>query len=75
MALPPNKFRTLSFYLDFDEEVDYASDTNVYGDEGTSSYSFVPGARPLSALKSFVKSGNNTAPGAQHYTIDAGKTS
>ena len=34
MASPPNESRTLASYLDFDEDVDYGSDTNVPEDEG-----------------------------------------
>ena len=35
MSSPPHESTTLSAYLDLDEKVDYGSDTNVPGDEGT----------------------------------------
>ena len=71
MALPPNESRTLSSYLDFDEDVDYGSDTSVHGDDGISSHSAVPEARPLTASNPFVERGDITAPVAQHHTTDA----
>ena len=73
MASPPNESRTLSSYVDFDEDVDYVSDTNVPEDEGISSYSAVSEARPNTALNPFVERGETTALVAQHHTTDAGE--
>ena len=71
MASPPNESRTLSSYLDFDEDVNYGSDTRVPGDDGISSHSAVSEDRPLTAPNLFVERGETTAPGAQHHTTDA----
>ena len=57
MASPPNESRNLASYLDFDEDVYYGSDTNVPGDEGISSHSFVTEARPLTAPNILVERG------------------
>ena len=61
MASPPNESRTLSSYLDFDEDVDYGSDTSVPGDDGISSHSAVSEARPVTAPNPFVERGETTA--------------
>ena len=71
MASPPHESRTLSSYLDFDEDVDYGSDTSVPGDDGISSHSAVSKARPLTAPNPFAERGETTAPGAQHHTTDS----
>ena len=83
MASAPNESQTLSSYLDFDEDVDYGSDTSVPGDDGISSHSAVFEARPLTAPNPFVERGETTAPnpfvergettapGVQHHTTDA----
>ena len=71
MESPPNESRTLSSYLDFDEDVDYGSDTSVPGYDGISSHSAVSDARPQTAPNPFVERGETTAPGAQHHTTDA----
>ena len=71
MASPPHESRTLSSYLDFDEDVDYGSDTNVPGDDGISSHSAVSEARPLTAPNTFANRGGTTAPVAQHHTTGA----
>ena len=71
MLSPPNESRTLISYLDFDEDVDYGSDTSVPGDDGISSHSAVSEARPLTAPNPFVERGETTAPGVQHHTTDA----
>ena len=64
---------TLSSYLGLDEEVDYGSDTNVLGDEGTSSSSPVPKVQPLTALNPFAERGETTVPVAQHHATDTGE--
>ena len=71
MASPSNESRTLSSYLDFDEDVDYGSDNSVPGDDGISSHSAVSEARPLTAPNPFVERGETKAPGTQHHTTDA----
>ena len=71
MASLPHESRTLSSYLDFDEDVDYSSDTSVPGDDGISSHSAVSEARPLTAPNPFAIRGVTTAPGAQHHTTGA----
>ena len=71
MESPPNESRTVSSYLDFDEDVDNVSDTSVPGDDGISSHSAVSEARPLTAPNPFVERGETTAPGARYHTTDA----
>ena len=71
MASPPNESRTLSSYLDFDEDVNCGSDTSVPGDDGISSHSAVSEAQPITVPNSFVERGKTTAPGAQHHTTYA----
>ena len=73
MASPPNESRTLASYLDFDEDVDYGSESNVPGDEGISSHSHVSEDRPLTALNPFVERGEATTLVAQHHATDAGE--
>ena len=72
MASSPNESQTLFSYLEFDDDADYGSDTNVHGDERTLSHSPVPEVRPLSALNPLVKRNDTTAPETQHHTTDAG---
>ena len=71
MASPPHESRTHSPYLDFDEEVNYGSDTNFHGYDGISCRSAVSNARPLTAPNSYVKRGETTAPRAQDHTTDS----
>ncbi|CAI5712939.1 unnamed protein product [Hyaloperonospora brassicae] len=59
MALPPNESRSLSSYLDFDDDVDYGSDTSVHGDDGISSHSAVTEAHPHTASIPFVERDEN----------------
>ena len=73
MASPPNESRTLSSYVDFDEDVDYGSDINVPGDDAISSHSAVSMARPLTSPNPFVERGETTEQVAQHHTTYAGE--
>ena len=73
MTSPPHESTNLSSYLGIYEEVDYGSNTNVHGDEGTLSDPPVPEFRPLTAPNSFVERGETTAPVAQHHAADAGE--
>ena len=70
MASPPNESRTLASYLDFDEDVDYGSDTDVPGDEGIASYCPVSEVRPLTSPNPIVERAETTAPVAQHHAKD-----
>ena len=73
MASTPHKNRTLSSYLEFDEDVDYGSDTNVHGDEGTLFNPTLPDKRPLTAPNPFVERGETTVPVAQRHETGAGE--
>ena len=68
MASPPHEPSTLFSYLNIDEEVDYGSDTNVPGEESTTSDSPVQEARPHTAPNPFVEHGEANAPLEPHQT-------
>ena len=71
MASPLNEPRTVSSYLDFDEDVDYGIDTSVPIDDGIPSHFAVSEARPLQEPNPFDERGETTAPGEQHHTTHA----
>ena len=70
MASLPHESRTFLPYLEFDEDVDHDSDTDVQGDERTLFKSLVTEVRPLSANNPFVERGETTVPLAQHHATD-----
>ena len=73
MASPPNESRTLASYLNFNEDVDYCSDTTFPGDNRISSHSNVSEDRPLTAPNPFVERGETTTLVAQHHATGAGE--
>ena len=68
MASPPHESSTLYSYLGIDEEVDYGSDTNVPGEERTTSDSPVQEARLHTAPIPFAEHGEANAPLSPHQT-------
>ena len=74
MASPPHESLTLNSYLGIDEEVDYGSDTNVPGEERTTSDSPVQEARPHTAPNTFAEHRDANAPLAPHQTPIVGDT-
>ena len=68
MASPPYESPTLSSYLGIDVEEDYGSDTDVPGEERTTSDSPVQEARPHTAPNPFAERGEANAPLAPHQT-------
>ena len=66
MELPPHEAQTLSSYLEFDNKVDYGSDTSVWGQEGTMSNKSVPDAKPYTEL---IRTPNVAKPTRQWRSI------
>ena len=75
MASPPHESRTLSSYIGFDEKVEYILNTNVRGEERTTSNPPVLEAKPHTTPRHFAERGEDNAPSAQHQTPDVGNAS
>ena len=61
MASPSRETPSLSTYLGLDEELDYGSDTDIYGEERTRSDSPVKEAAPHTAPNPFAEHGETNA--------------